>query len=250
MRKILIAAAAFAVLAIGPAMGADMPIPYGSPPPIPVYNWTGFYAGLHVGGGWDRTDWFEDATLSGAGGVAPTGFHDAAVSASGFLGGGQAGFNYQTGLTVWGIQADGGWASITGSAGCFFEVVGTAQTCGQTVDYLGTITGRVGATYSSFLFYLLGGAAWEHEQISNTCIGCGPPPTLTFSGVAWGWTVGVGVEYAMPMGWSAFLQYNFIDFDTRDLSFGGIFSENIRENLNILKFGFNYRFGWEAGLPR
>jgi outer membrane immunogenic protein len=244
MNKIIIATAAFVVLTTGRAMAADMPVPYGAPAPIPIYNWTGFYVGAHIGGGWNGNDWFEDGTTSGSGGFAPPGFQDGTVNASGFLAGGQAGFDYQTGWAVWGIQADGSWADIKGSAGCFGEVFGTTQSCNQSVHALGTITGRVGLAYNNFLVYFLSGAAWEHEQLQNTCAGCGPPPTVSVSDLTWGWTIGVGFEYAFARDWSAFLQYNFIDFGTRDLSFGGSFSENIAENVNVVKVGVNYRFGW------
>jgi outer membrane immunogenic protein len=246
-QKIIVAAAALVILISGRAIAGDLSMGYGAPPPIPFYNWTGFYLGAHIGGGWNGTDWFEDATSSGSGGFATPGFEDGSVNASGFLAGGQAGFDFQTGWVVWGVQADGSWANITGSAGCFGEVVGTTQSCSQSVNGLGTITGRVGAAYNTFLFYFLAGAAWEHEQLQNTCVVCGPPPTLSVSDTTWGYTVGLGLEWAFARNWSAFLQYNYADFGTRDVSFAGVFTENIRENMNIFKVGVNYRFEWGPG---
>ncbi len=251
MKKIIVAAAAFVALTAGQAMAADvLPVAYGAPPPpIYVYNWTGFYVGGQLGGGWNTTNWFEDFTTSGSGGFAGPGFLDGTVNASGVLAGGQIGFDYQLGWAVWGLQAEGSWANITGNAGCFGEVVGTTQSCTQSVSALGTITGRVGASYNNFLFYFSTGAAWQHEQLQNICAaGCAPPPVFSVSGLAWGWTIGVGLEYAFARDWSAFLQYNYMGFGTRDLSFGGgLFSENISENVNIVKVGVNYRFGYRPG---
>jgi outer membrane immunogenic protein len=249
MKKIIVAAAAFVALTAGRAIAADvLPVAYGAqPPPIYVYNWTGFYVGGQLGGGWNSTNWFEDFTTSGSGGFAGPGFLDGTVNASGFLAGGQIGFDYQLGWAVWGIQAEGSWANITGSAGCFGEVVGTTQSCTQSVSAIGTITGRVGASYNNFLFYFSTGAAWQREQLQNICVAGCTPPVFSVSGLAWGWTVGVGLEYAFARDWSAFLQYNYIGFGTRDLSFGGFFSENISENVNIVKVGVNYRFGWRPG---
>jgi outer membrane immunogenic protein len=63
-----------------------------------------------------------------------------------------------------------------------------------------------------------------------------------------GWTVGAGLEYALTRNWSAFLQYNYMRFGTRDLLFVGITAavgdetEDIRENINVVKVGINYRF--------
>lgn len=246
MKRLLVAAAALALLALSPAAAADMPMGYGAPPPIPIYNWTGFYLGAHIGGGWNGTDWLEDASSSGSG--APPGFLDGTANASGFLAGGQAGFDFQTGMFVWGILADGSWADLTGNSGCFFGAIpGATQTCSQSINSLGTIAARVGAAYNNFLFYFTTGGAWEHEQLQNTCLPvavCAPPSTLSATGVNWGWTVGVGLEWAFARDWSAFLQYNFVDFGTRDVSFAGVFTEDIRENTNIVKAGVNYRFGW------
>ncbi len=57
MKKILFAVSAVALaLAAGSAMAADLPsrkeAPVYVPPPPPPPMWTGFYAGLNIGGGW------------------------------------------------------------------------------------------------------------------------------------------------------------------------------------------------------
>jgi outer membrane immunogenic protein len=117
MKKIVFAAA-LAVLTATPALAADMLVKKAPPPaPVPAWSWTGFYAGLNVGGGWANTDWFED--VSGSGGGSPPGFRDGSVHSSGVIGGGQIGFDYQSGWAVFGIQADADAAGIRGSASCF-----------------------------------------------------------------------------------------------------------------------------------
>lgn len=239
---------------LAPAFAADLSVK--APPPVaPVYDWTGFYIGAHVGGGWNSAAWYEDGTPSApAALLGMPGFLDGTVNSVGVLGGGQAGFNYQIGHTVLGIEADGSGAHITGGTACFPEIAGTTQGCNTRVNALGTVTARIGTTYQNLLLYFLGGGAWEDERLQNVCNVCGPGGTSTsavFSGVPWTWTMGVGVEYALPAGWSAFLQYNYMEFFRgRDLSFtgtGGAFTENIRETLNVVKLGVNYRFGWGAG---
>src|SRR5215471_11028914 len=87
---------AFAALAAVPAIGADMatkapPVPFYAPPP---FTWTGFYIGGNVGGAWGQGTIVD--TLTGAS------FGSGTVGA--FAGGGQLGFNYQTGNLVWGVE--------------------------------------------------------------------------------------------------------------------------------------------------
>src|SRR5947207_15458255 len=83
MKKILIGAASLAALAAfaGPALAADMPArPYTKAPdytaPAVVYNFTGFYIGGHVGG-------------------AFAGDNSLVSNDARFIGGVQAGFDYQ-----------------------------------------------------------------------------------------------------------------------------------------------------------
>jgi outer membrane immunogenic protein len=208
-------------------------------------NWTGVYVGGHIGGGFSKINWYEDATQGGSG--LPTGTSDGVVHANGVLGGVQAGYNYQIERVVLGIQADISVADISGTDTCFPTFAG--QSCGTRIDSLGTLTARIGTTYHQALFYALGGGAWEKETLSNSAPNGGPggaPINLSFVGTRAGWTVGAGVEYAFVEKWSAFLQYNFISFGTQDLTFTSSnvpsFSENISENLNVVKLGVNYRF--------
>ena len=96
---------------------------------MPVYNWTGWYAGLNAGGGWsndgiDNTV-VSNACLVGAGapgcaaavstlnGAIPGRFD---TKSSGFIGGAQLGYNFQTGPVVGGIETDFQGADIKGSA--------------------------------------------------------------------------------------------------------------------------------------
>jgi outer membrane immunogenic protein len=233
-------------------------LPLKSPPPLPpvlpVFSWTGLYVGGHFGAGFGNIDWFEDASETAGGG--PVGFHDAAIDSAGVLGGAQLGFNYQSGWAVAGIQADASGAGIMGNTFCFPQFVGvTVQTCNSATGALGTLTARVGAAYDRSLFYVLGGWAWQDEKLQNFCAGCSTNPTnAAFSGVRSGYTLGAGIEYALPGNWSIFAQYNFIGFGTQDLKFNTVlfapgfgpgtgFTENIRETINVVKAGINYKFG-------
>jgi opacity protein-like surface antigen len=141
MKKVILVAA-LAAFAATPALAADMLVKKAPPPPpAPTWSWTGFYVGANVGGGWAKSDWFED--VSGSGGGGPAGFQDASINASGVLGGGQIGYDWQTGWAVFGIQADADAAGIRGNnTSCFPEVTNVTQSCNTKIDAMGTVTGR------------------------------------------------------------------------------------------------------------
>ena len=218
MKKVLLIAIALALMAM-PARAADLLVKALPRTPVPAWSWTGFYIGGNVGGAWARSDWFEDFTEGGGGGPNP-GFQDASMGPSGFIGGGQIGYDYQAGWTVFGIRADADLASLKGSQGnCFPQV----------------------------------GVAWEHEGLDNLCIGCngsgGPPDLFRSITTRVGWTVGAGLEYALAGNWSAFLQYNYMGSGTRDLQFTTAlsdatppFTEDVRDHINVVKAVINYRF--------
>ena len=90
-------------------MAADLSRPVYKAPPagaLPVtYDWTGFYVGGHIGYGWADKSW-QDLV----------GFGTVSHKADGFLGGGQVGFNYQTGMFVFGVEGDFSWADIKGGS--------------------------------------------------------------------------------------------------------------------------------------
>jgi outer membrane immunogenic protein len=253
MKKILLSAIATVALpAI--AFAADLPARTYTKAPVvaaPVaYNWTGFYVGAHVGGGWASNNWYEDATVTGAGGVAPAGFPDAAYNASGVIGGGQIGYNYQSGWAVFGVEGDVSGTGIKGSGPCFPEVVGTVQSCSTNIRWLGTVTGRLGVAFNSTLLYVKGGWAWAKENLQNACDICNGGPVLWQSADNRnGGTVGVGVEYGFTPNWSAKLEYDHIAFGKQNVgtftNAAGFspFTEDIRQNINLVKVGANYRFG-------
>lgn len=134
MKKLAIAAAAFAAAVFCvPAQAADVPVrgPVYKAVPAPVFDWTGFYVGVHVGYGWG------DANL--------------AVEPSGIVGGVQAGYNWQLSRNwVFGVEGDFSATDMNDN------VLGIPV----HVDYLATIRGRVGYTWDTFMLYGTGGAAF------------------------------------------------------------------------------------------
>ena len=164
MRRIVITFAATATLtACGqlayaadlPRIAPTAPIPY----PAPII-WTGFYVGAHVGGGWGTKDW---TTYLGTAFV-----DDWQHTVNGYLGGLQAGANYQVGRWVVGVEAQSSWANLEGKNHC--AIANRDLNCSTKSDWLGTAALRFGFTAGDALAYIKGGAAWVTANTPSTSL--------------------------------------------------------------------------------
>ena len=126
-------------------------------------NWTGFYIGGHLGGGWSDAHWSDPfgTTISPSGAPNVAGFGDV-THATGPLGGGQIGANWQIGQWVLGAEADASAADLRGENTCFSGIGGI--NCGHVVNDLETVTGRLGYAWDRSLLYAKGGAAWAETS--------------------------------------------------------------------------------------
>jgi outer membrane immunogenic protein len=258
MRKIVLTflALVLASLATG-AYAADMAVKARpAPPPPPVFSWTGFYVGLHGGGDWFSKDWFEPATpinVGCAGCPGPAGNH----TASSWLAGGQIGFNYQAGMWLVGVEADGSWTDLKATSP--LVPLPIVLQINSKTDAFGTIAGRVGVTANQALFFVKGGGAWAHDRFFTSGTPGGPfpgpqgVPLQSADDTRWGWMVGAGIEYAFTNNWSVKAEYNYLDFGTRTETLQpvpancpgcGAFQYDVRQHIDVVKVGFNYRFGW------
>lgn len=140
MKKILLPGIIFAAL-IAPVSAADIPVRgpvyTKAPPPAPVFNWTGFYVGAHIGYGWGETDW------------------STVIEPSGVFGGLQLGYNWQFNPNwVVGVETD---ISATDINDAF----------PQHFDYVGTLRGRIGYTWDRTMLYATGGLAYAEAGIGG-----------------------------------------------------------------------------------
>ena len=245
MRKFLVATAALVAL-VSPAIAADMRLPrYKAPPPVvPAWSWTGCFLGSHAGGLWaTQKDWIV-RTPGGDFFGQSLGQHDE----HSFVGGAQAGCDYQfAGGFVIGVQGDGAWTNAEGSHDSAREI-GVAYH--SKVRSLATVTGRVGYAWGRFLGYVRGGGAWERDDYWATTIILGT--AYTARETRSGGTIGVGGEYAFTNLLSGFVEYNYCDFGTRQISFtpqvaglGPAFVD-IKETKSVVRAGLNLRFGYAA----
>jgi outer membrane immunogenic protein len=221
----LAAAALLASTAI--ASAADLPARTYTKAPVvsPVYNWSGFYAGVMGGYGWS-----DEVTV----GIAGIGAVTASTSdVNGGFGGGTFGYNWQTpgSAFVFGLEADVAGASIG-----YNETVVGIGSFESKIQALGSVTGRVGFAADNALIYAKGGWAWASNKVSATLVGVGSASDTQFHS---GWTIGGGVEWGFTPNWSAKVEYMYADLGTETYGAG----LDLGAKLHTIKGGINYRFG-------
>lgn len=268
MKKLLLGSVALAALAIGTsAQAADLPAPvYKAPVVAPVvFSWTGFYIGANVGYSWGRADTdFAESTsatavtqifrtagpnlISTTTTTLPTTTAAASVNndLNGWLGGGQIGYNWQSGNFVFGLEAD---IQGTGQRGdnliCVTPacpVGGIFATSSYKLPWFATVRGRVGiAVQPTWLLYVTGGLAVA--EIDSAFGGglVGGPLAVASGGntTRTGWTVGGGVEAAINNNWSAKVEALYMDYGDFDTGFGGFTNTTVVNQLNTPQQGFN-----------
>jgi outer membrane immunogenic protein len=247
MKKLLIAGIAAAALSGASALAADLPTkaPAYTAAPTPMFNWSGFYVGGNIGGAWGHEvgSTIFTTPLALAGTQTPG-------NVSGFLGGVQAGFNYQLD-PHWlvGIEGDWSWTDTKGSTSTPGLIINPPSTLGGSTDirWFATLTGRLGYIWDGWLYFAKAGGAWLNADYSAT--GSAGPffEAASLSVNRSGWTVGAGIERMLDKNWTAKLEYDYLNFGTDRIlfTFPGVGSNgaNTKTYVNIIKFGVNYKFG-------
>lgn len=246
----------------GAAGAADLPTKKSPPPPPPpLLTWDGFYLGVQVGGGW-ATDKISESTT-----LVPPLTGSASLSESGIIGGVHAGYNWQFGSMVYGLEGDFEGTSLSKSSNCLTQDAGVGNVapgaCFPTaLDYSyrtalpwqGSARGRLGYAFDNFLVYGTGGVAvadisTRYTQSFPAAAGMG---SQSFDQAAVGFTVGGGVEYAINANWSARAEYRFSDFGkvSNPISSAGLFWNNYSDRHSVTEnavlFGISYKFGAPA----
>jgi outer membrane immunogenic protein len=251
MRKLVAVCAAFCALTL-PAVAADVSVlgAY-APPPRPLYSWTGCRLGANIGGGAAPTRWND--TAGAFTGVATGNLGD--HTASGVVGGGQLGCDYQVGRVVFGV---GGLYDLTGmkanniqGQGTIFNLPGAAFALPTAtiafspvnstfIQSTANITARIGYTVQpNMLLYAKAGIARNLNlyHVSNTGLQVASTTTLPFttqpvftlppssivalgSSSPYGLLVGTGFEWALfGTDLSLFLEYDYMNFGTKRVTF-------------------------------
>jgi outer membrane immunogenic protein len=246
MKKLFLATTALVALAAGSASAADLaarPV-YKAPPPAPVYSWTGVYWGVNVGYSWGQAK--NDV------GVGVVGFSDS-QDVNGVIGGGQIGINWQVANWVFGFESDIQASGQKGSSSGTIGVIG-GDTFGfsadHKLDWFGTSRVRIGfLPVENILLYATGGVAYGQVKSSYTVVdtSSGSTAALDFKDTRAGWTVGAGIEGLLGGGWSAKLEYLYVDLGKNTTSAvvdgATIASFDSKFTDNIVRVGLNYKFG-------
>ena len=196
----------------GAASAADMyrkaPVAAPVTAPITAYNWTGFYAGANIGGEWLR-DEMSNATTSHT------------VTPGSVTGGVQAGYNFQTGPWVLGVEGDVGYGHPVKSTS-----IGRVEK-----DWSGTVRARAGYAFDNVLLYGTGGLAWAHFKLDDSTAAVRRNTTRA------GWTLGAGAEYAVNQNISVKGEYLYADYGKADV---GRVSHDLSDHT--VRVGVNYKF--------
>ena len=210
-------------------------------------DWSGFYIGAHAAYGWSEKDW----TLLRNAGPNPSGQIGSVITshdADGGLGGLQAGYNTRFGGVVLGAEGEFSWTGMDGystwqSGG---QNPGRFRDASTDIDWIATLSGRVGVPMGDVLLFVKGGVAWAEESYSHTG---GNPPTnprlLKGDDTRVGWLVGVGAEWACSDDWSLKLEYDYIDFGEDKISLtDGVRTAvfDVEQDVHALKIGINFHF--------
>jgi outer membrane immunogenic protein len=230
MKKILLATSAFAVISAS-ALAADLgPRGYAKAPifAAPLYNWTGFYIGGHVGGAFSASNNFNGLVLSD---------YDAR-----FLGGAQVGADWQF-APGWVVGAEGQYSWLGKNQ--INAIFPGSFVYNNNQRGLGSVTGRVGYAAGPALFYVKGGYAYSDHR--ETLTFGGAPVAFALDGNhTHGWTVGGGVEYMFAPNWAAKAEYQYYDFgDSRFIAPANLVPfGSFNNDEHTLKLGVNYRFNF------
>jgi high affinity Mn2+ porin len=214
------------------AAAADLPASMKIKAPVraAIYDWTGFYVGGQFGYG---NAGFGPGTnpfpLQGV--VLPH-------SPTGLIGGFQIGYNRElANQVVLGVEADASFTSPPDAPAL------TPAPLNTTLDYVGTVRGRVGYAFGRWMPYVAGGFAWGHTHV-NIIDGAGNIDS-SVGHYQTGWTAGLGLEFAVSGNWSARFEYDHVNLSRQmyDLSAFGLPGVNVDPRIDLVKFGLNYRFG-------
>jgi len=203
--RILAMTVAAMTAAAGTAGAADLPrgnAPYYAPPPVSVYNWSGFYAGLNLGYQWGH--------------VTNTG-----IDPAGIAGGGQLGYNWQMGQFVFGVETD-----IQASA-----ADDTFAPYKFSNPWFGTLRGRAGYAINNMLLY--GTLGLAYGNLEGQLVNLSETKTLV------GWAGGAGMEVGITPNWSAKVEYLYMDLGSRTFSITGV---DNGLHSSYLRLGVNYHF--------
>lgn len=181
--------------------------------PTPPFSWTGLYLGANAGFAWS------DVIMTNLGPeefFAPVGGSDT-ISPAGWIAGGQVGYNWHIGGIVVGVEASWSVPMLKDERVGTFIALSDRDHWMAEVSHLYAVTGRLGLASGNWLPYVKGGLAGAQV---HTSMARPAEPNFISQSTNWhsGWTVGGGVEYMFARNWTVGLEYNYFNFESKDVS--------------------------------
>src|ERR1700736_3723183 len=233
MKRTLLTAVSIGVLGpLSPALGADLPYAKAPVAVASVYDWTGFYIGGFGGGGLGNHNY---NNANGPAGFANFTFN---YDSTGAIGGGEVGYNAQSGNYLVGVEADAFWSGIKGSDAS--QQLGVIDQ--SNLRWGGTLRARGGITVDRLLLFFTGGWAFGDIQHTSTAAGF---PVDQFTNHQSGLTAGGGIAYALTNNVIGKFEYRYYDFGRYDRSAptNGQLPYTVDNTYSVVTVGFDYKFG-------
>ena len=224
-KNIVFGAVAALVLGTTAAGAADLPIKTKAPPPVAIYDWTGFYIGVSGGGSLGQSTHIDQAT-----GLPDT----VGYNVKGGLVGGTIGYNWQMGQIVFGGEADLDYGFMHAS-NSFGGVSNTYKTNWMTTERL-----RLGYAVDRALFYVTGGYAGVSTRATINDV----PNNFAASQNNWrsGGVIGGGIEYAFTNNISAKAEYLWAPLQNKTYWAGTPDQETNHMSVSLARVGLNHKF--------
>jgi outer membrane immunogenic protein len=223
----------------------------------PVYSWSGFYIGINGGYGWNTaTSGAAFCTNPGGviGGTGCFGGNAGTTKPAGGLFGAQAGYNFQSGSFVYGVETDIQWSGIKGSgsvnSSCCVPALAPegTNTASANLQWFGTLRGRFGYTaFDRALVYATGGLIFGQESVSGLLAF---PAAIIYPASAGttraGWTLGGGLQFAFTQSLSGKIEGLYYDMGSQTISFtnagtGYTSSTSFNYKGAIIRAGLNWK---------
>ena len=254
LKKTLLATASLVAFG-GAALAADLPTRKAAPvyvPVAPAFTWTGAYFGVNAGGVFSHNK----ANIFGQGpatiaavtrGVVPG---SASLNKSGFIGGVQAGYNWQSGMFVTGVEADINYVDAKKSAS-YLGSTGMVSTLSSDLRWLGTARMRAGVAIDRLFVYGTGGLAFGDVKNAASIYAFNGGPLAYWgskSQVRAGWTLGAGAEYAITNNLTVKGEYLYYSLGKKTVAVnpstavGSNFGAKFKNDGHIVRAGLNWKF--------
>jgi opacity protein-like surface antigen len=268
LRRFFLAGSSLIALT-GSTLAADLPVAK-APPPAVMASWAGFYLGAHGGYGWKRDDFSEPSNFFVTEPLPING-----IRSKGAVYGAQAGYNWQFGPVVTGLEIDFSVTDIKGSNGVSQSLVvpgegsvSASETLGENVKYLGSARARLGwLPAANVLLYGTAGLGWERldrtSDSSQIFTPTGQPGFSQLSSIRsptdkFGWVAGAGVEVMLGSpNWIGRVEYLHYDFG--QVVTASTFTQTLpgstpeittagSQTIDVVRAGLSYKFGEPARL--